>query len=131
MADIHILRRESSGSYRLVCHFPVVDSNNGVPVAAGGPITWREAIVNYLSGSPASILPGGDGTKGTISAAETDEIASGAVVERAYLFPLDSGGTTDAQRVAALQAFYAAKKAEVAAELAAALGYFGAILNEE
>lgn len=128
--DIHILEKGSDGQQRLVFHFPVPLGNNQVPVGAGGTITWREALVAYLGGSPVSVLPSGDGNKGTILSAEATNISAGAVMERTYSFPLDSGGTSDGQRVVSARAFYKQKKAEVTAEIVESLGYYGATLKE-
>lgn len=130
MSHVHVLNKGSDGEHRLVCHFAVPAGNNSVPVAAGGTVTWQEALKASLGGSPASVLPDGDGTKGTISAGELANVASGAVLERQYSFPVDSGGTTDALREASILAFYAKKKTQVTAEIAAQLGYFGGILDE-
>ncbi len=130
MADIHILQKGADGQHRLVFHFPVAVGDNDVPAGAGGTITWREAVVAALGGSPTSLLPAGDGSKGTVSAAEAAQIASGEVVERSYSYPVDSGGTTDAERAASIRAFYTQKKAQATVEIAAKLGYFGATLSE-
>lgn len=130
MADIHILQKGADGRYSLVFHFSVAAGDNDVPGSAGGMVTWREALVVSLGGSPTSTLPSGDGTKGTISSAEAADLAAGTVLERSYSFPLDSGGSTNAQRAASVRAFYVQKKAEVTAEIQASLGYCGAILDE-
>lgn len=127
---IHVLQKGSNGEHRLIFHFAVAAGNNSVPAGAGGPASWQEAVAASLGGSPTSALPDGDGEKGTISAAEAASIASGAVLERSYSFPVDSGGTTDAKRAVTLRAFYEQKKNQVATEIAAKLGYFGGILDE-
>lgn len=130
MSDIHVLQKNDNSEHLLVFHFAVAGGNNDVPVAAGGTVGWQEAVATSLGGSPTSVLLAGDGTKGTVSVAEAASIASGAVLERSYSFPVDSGGTTDAQRAASIRAFYAQMKAQVTAKVAAKLGYFGAILSE-
>lgn len=135
MSDIHILDKRK-GEHRLVFHFAVAGGDNDVPAGAGGSVTWREAVAASQGGSPTSALPdggseaGGGGKKGTISSEELAQVASGAVLERSYRFPVDSGGTTDAERAASLRAFYAQKKTQATAEIAASLGYYGGILDE-
>lgn len=135
MSDIHVLEKRG-GEHRLVFHFAVAAGDNDVPAGAGGLVTWQEAVAASLGGSPASVLPdggaeaGGGGKKGAISSEELAQVASGAVMERSYSFPVDSGGTTDAERATSLRAFYAQKKAEVTAEIAKSLGYYGGILDE-
>lgn len=130
MGAIHTLGKGSDGNHRLVFHFAVPSGNNDVPVAAGGPVTWQEAVVASLGGSPTSVLPDGDGTKGTISSEELAQIVSGEVLERQYTYVVDSGGTTDSERAVSIRAFYAAKKTQVTAEVVVQLSYFGAVLTE-
>ena len=130
MADIHILGKGNDGNHRIVFHFSVAAGSNDVPAAAGGTVTWREAVAGSLGGSPVSVLPDGDGTKGTISDAELAQIASGEVIERQHLYAVDSGGTADVQRAASIRAVYAKMKTQVTAEIVAQLGYFGGILTE-
>ena len=130
MSDIHVLDKRD-GQHRLIFHFPVAAGENNVPAAAGGPVTWREAIVASQGGSPVSILPKGDGTKGTISAAELAQIVAGKVLERTHSFVVDSGGVTDAERAKTVREVYAREKTRATDELAAELAYYGAILNEE
>ncbi|KKL11457.1 hypothetical protein LCGC14_2545610, partial [marine sediment metagenome] len=55
---------------------------------------------------------------------------SGSVMERLYKYPLDSGGSTNAQRAASVRVFYVQKKVEVTSEIQTSLGYYGAILDE-
>ena len=118
MADITVLERDTHNRWRVVMHFPVPPGSN----AAGVP--WRAALV--LSGIGGStILPNGDGTGGTISAADKALIESGALLEHVESVLLESGGNTQQQVEAAAAGFYNALKTDLTAQLAARLMQYG------
>ena len=73
MANIHILSTDGT-EFTAVFHILIPASNN----AAGVP--WRTVVLR-TGGGGQTVLPDGDGTLGTISAAEKAQIVSGAVVE--------------------------------------------------
>ena len=65
MANIHVLESPAPGRFRVAYHVAIPASNNPAGVA------WRTAIVNSRDATrPVTVLPDGDGTNGTISAAE-------------------------------------------------------------
>ena len=102
MANIHVLESPAPGRYRVVYHVAIPASNNPAGVA------WRTAVVNSRDATrPVSVLPDGDGTDGTISAAEKAQIVSGAV----YEVVRDEKGQTGA----GINALHAARSAEVLA----------------
>lgn len=73
MANLHILTQRN-GTYRIACHVPIPNANNPRGV------NYRTALTQLgLFGT--TVLPDGDGTLGTISAAEKAQIISRAVVE--------------------------------------------------
>ena len=99
MADMHVMATEG-GRYSVVCHFAIPDTNN----TAG--VNWR--VVALRHGGGVTELPDGDGTLGTISAAEKAQITSGAVIEVRRLFK--SFGA--AAQGATLDKLYASAKAD-------------------
>ena len=113
MADITVLERDTHNRWRVVMHFPVPPGSN----AAGVP--WRAALV--LSGIGGStILPNGDGTGGTISAADKALIESGALLEHVESLRLGGG---DPQ--ASARQLYNSRKADKTAQLQARLNQYG------
>ena len=115
MANVHVLESPAPGRFRVAYHVAVPATNN----AAGVP--WRTAIVNSrpagANAPPISVLPDGDGTDGTISAAEKAQLTSGAV----YEFVREEKGQTGAT----INAMHAQRSAEVLAALQARLAQFG------
>ena len=99
-------------------HFDVPDVNNAVGV------NFRTVLVNSGLAS-ISVLPAGDGTEGTISAAEVTLLSTGAVFEHVTLLNLSGPGATAASRVALLQERYTAINAEIIARVQAQLNFFG------
>ena len=73
MANLHILTRDGD-EFNVVAHVPVPNTNN----SAG--VNWRTALLRSGLGGTTR-LPDGDGTGGTISAAEKASITTGAVYE--------------------------------------------------
>ena len=74
MANVHILDYQDGGRLRMVFHFAVPNTSNPRGV------NYR-TILAQLGLYGTTILPDGDGTNGTISAAEKASIDSRAVVE--------------------------------------------------
>lgn len=117
MSDIHVLKGSTQGEYRIIFHFPVASTNN----SAG--INYREALKN--SGLARSEMVIGDGTNGTISAAERADVIAGILYEHAIDFPAESGGTLGAQVLATVRAKYASENTRVTADIGKVLKYFG------
>jgi hypothetical protein len=111
MADVHVMET-SGGRTRLVLHVSIPAANNAAGVA------YRTAVVNSKLGGTTS-LPDGDGTAGTISAAEKASIASGALYE----------ATVSIKRadltVQGLNALFAKQAPEIRGELQGRLASFG------
>lgn len=118
MTDVHVLRRTTPGRYQLVMHFPVPAGNN----AAG--VLWSAVLVNSGLGGK-TVLPDGDGTGGSISAAEKATIANGTIYEVVEEVDLLSAGASSAQITAYADALYTRRLTEVQAELQAILSQFG------
>ena len=112
MANIHVLESPAPGRFRVAYHVAIPATNNAAGVA------WRTAIVNSRDATrPVSVLPDGDGTNGTISAAEKAQLTSGAV----YEVVREEKGQTGA----GINAMFAQRSAEVLAALQARLAQFG------
>ena len=122
MANWHALTgKDDANSFTIVYHLAVPNSNNAVA------INYRTALVNSGLGG-RTILPDGDGTGGTISAAEKTSIQSGALYE--YVEPF---ATNPGQNLATLQAAVDARWTALSnaggaflTALANRLKYFGA-----
>ena len=106
--DVHILE-----NMRLIVHVPIPATNN----SAGVP--WRTALTRSGMGG-TTVLIDGDGTHGTISAAEKALVASGAVWEVEARSKWRGG-----QGAAAIDALVAGVIAEKQAAVQAALANFG------
>lgn len=118
MANIHLLTTDARVT-RAVAHVPVPNTNN----AAG--MNHRAAIVASGIGGRTE-LSDGDGTNGTISAAEKASILAGAVVEvsvRILRSELPAGA---AARNAFLDALFTAEVTARQAEWQERLRYYGA-----
>ena len=115
MANVHVLQTPGPGRFRVVYHVAIPATNN----SAGVP--WRTAVANSrptgATAPPISVLPDGDGTAGTISAAEKAQIVSGAVHE----IVRDEKGQT----AATISATYARRASETLADLQAELAQYG------
>ena len=120
MSDIHIQKATPDGiNYVVVFHVPVPNTNNNVGV------NHRTALLNSGLGG-TTILKDGDGTNGTISAAEKTSITNGSVYEIVVgNYPAKSGGTSNAQLRATVRALYASENNRFQAELLNILSYFG------
>ena len=127
MADIYVLTGNNSNTWTLVMHFAVPNVNNAVG------INFRTALVNSGIGlntetGRRTILPTGDDTGGTISAAEEALLDSGARFEHVSSYPIESGGSSNAELQASIREQYAAENAAVQASVASQLRYFGYVL---
>lgn len=112
MANSHILEQLAPGRFRVVYHVAIPVTNNAAGVA------WRTVIVNSRDANlPISVLPDGDGTGGTISAAEKAQLTSGAVYE---VVREEKG-----QTLAAFAAMFAQRSAEILAALQARYQQYG------
>jgi len=94
-----------------VLHVAIPAGNN----PAGVP--WRTAVAAHVDALKPSVLPDGDGTAGTISAAEKAQIISGAVLE---VVREEKGQTT-----ASAANIYALRSAAILAELQVRYGQYG------
>jgi hypothetical protein len=116
MASVHVLTKTGEG-YRLAFHYTVPGGNNG----AG--FSWATAVINSgLGGTTA--LKDGDGTAGTISAAEKLAIQNGTVIEEIVTWPPPADGT-GAMLLTRLDEHYAARRIEMLAQLQVKLEQFG------
>jgi hypothetical protein len=85
MASYHVLTGQDDGNaFRVVFHLPIPVANNRAGVA------YRTALVNSGLGGTTT-LPDGDGTGGTISAAEKTQVQAGQILEHAENFPTNPG----------------------------------------
>jgi len=94
MADIHIGTIDGS-EVSVVLHFAIPATNNA------SAVPWR-TIAARVFGTTA--LLAGDGTAGTISAAEAASIVAGSLVEVATTFKIGLNNPTGAQLDAAFTA---------------------------
>ena len=106
--DVHVLE-----NLRLIVHVPIPATNN----PAGVP--WRTALTRSGMGGK-TVLVDGDGTQGTISAAEKALIVSGALWEVEAHSKWRGGSTGPA-----IDAFVAGVIAEKTVAAQAALANFG------
>ena len=123
MADMYVLTGNNANEWTIVMHFPVPNVNNAVG------INFRTALVNSGIGlgedGRRTILPTGDDTGGTISAAEEALLDSGERFEHVGSFRAESGGTSNAAIRSAIREFYAAKNTSVQQDIGSRLRYFG------
>lgn len=121
MANWHALTGTGDGnSYSVAYHIPIPATGNN---RAG--LQWRTVLINSGLGG-TTILKDGDGTGGTISAAEKSSIQSGAIYEYVEAFPTNPGQTAG-QLQAAVDARFTALSSSVLADIQGRLTYFGAI----
>jgi hypothetical protein len=120
VANVHILERRGT-RHRLALHIAVPN------VANLSGTNYRQALVRAGLATPASVLLAGDGTGGTIEAAESSALASGGLVEELAELDVTQGGRLSgaAEIAAYLDAFYQARATEVLDRLQAALAQFG------
>lgn len=122
MANLHILTSDArTAEVAAVAHVAVPVGNN----AAG--IAWRTAVVRSGLGG-RTVLPDGDGTGGTISAAEkTGIVTDGSLYEEPVtLRPASVPSGNQAALNAYMDAVYSEVSSRVLARLAVQLNYYGA-----
>ena len=117
MADMHILTGDGA-TWNIVGHFAVPDQTNEAN------INYRTAIVNSGLGG-ATVLSDGDGSGGSISAAEKAQIEAGELYERAFSVRLEANGSATQAAIALLKARYTEIKTRIINEVKARLRYFG------
>ena len=120
MANIHVLDRGVDGKFHVAYHFNTPAGNNSATVS------WATALINSGIGGK-TVLPDGDGTKGTISSTEKASIVSGTVLEVVVSVDVTDGGanTTVSQMTTYLNANYAVVQTAVQADLQRRLAWFG------
>jgi len=121
MADMHVIDGAGKGAWRVVMHFDTPDIDNAVAV------NYRTAIKNsgLVDSTSPSVLPDGDGTGGSISAAEKTDLVNGVKFEHVANLTLDGSGTTDSTRVAVLRAAYARLESDTVEKVKERLKFFG------
>lgn len=87
MANVHVMTIDGN-EVAVVMHFAIPATNN---LSA---VPWQ-TIAGRFYGKTS--LPDGDGTAGTISAAEKTSITAGALVEQTQTFKLGTNAPTGAQ----------------------------------
>lgn len=116
MANSHILEQTAPGRFRVVYHVAIPATTNAAAVP------WRtimaaQVAASVLAGNTVSVLPDGDGTNGTIAAAEKALISSGAVYEAVR--------EEKGQSLAAFAGMFAQRSAEILVGLQARFQQFG------
>lgn len=117
MAKVHVLERTQQG-YRCVFHIPVPATNN--PVG----LPWRTALLRSR-GAQTTALPDGDGTGGTISAAEKAQLLAWEILE--VIEFVRAEGVPGGQVNAFLDAEFARVQAQQQAKISDELGQFGRV----
>lgn len=112
MSNLHILETPPN-RMRFVIHVAVASANN----SAG--INWRTVLVRSGIGGK-TILPDGDGTGGTISAAEKAEVLAGSIYEA--VLDEKTWPTSNAE----LDALFNTRRVQILADLQNRLKYYGA-----
>ena len=116
MSNIHALTMDNKGQLTVVLHLPIPVENN----AAGFPL--RTALINSGIGGK-TVLTAGDGTIGTISAAELTSIQAGAIYEVTVNPQLDSAN--NAGRISYIDNLFTKCSADELAKLRILLKFFG------
>jgi hypothetical protein len=122
---MHVLTGDGDRRWTIVMHIPVP----GPPAVNSVGVNWREAVLNSGLGGTTS-LPDGDGTVGTISAAEKALVNAGELYEYRATTEIDGQGTDNISRQALLRALYADTSAKVLADLQRRLKFYGYTLEE-
>jgi hypothetical protein len=118
MAAIHVLSgAETGGSFQVVFHFPVPDTNNSVGV------NYRAALVASGKGGSTRLTEGTG--PGEITTAEKAQIESGAVYEHSRTIQQSGGDLSTPNLLAEVRSFYSRDKGDLTARIAVALQYFG------
>lgn len=119
MANYHVLTGSGDGnSFTVVFHVAVPGVGNN---RAG--VQWRTALVNSKLGG-TTVLVDGDGSGGTVSAAEKAQIQAGAVFEVVEQVATNPGETA-LQLRDKIDARFTALVTEIQATLQGRLTYFG------
>jgi hypothetical protein len=122
MANMHVRGRTARG-YSVVCHVAIPAGNNAVG------LSWRTAYARSVGAPLVTVLPDGDGTLGTIGAAEktavTQTTPTLAEVLLEFQPPDDWAALTGAQQQARLDDWYAVALAEWQANTSTRLGNWG------
>lgn len=119
MANLHILER-TGDDFRVVVHVSVPGGNNSAGLA------WVTAVLRSGRGG-TTILPSGDGTGGTIAAAELTSIQAGSLVEVVTTLRILSAGQSGAQINAYLDGEFTRITTETQGALQAALAQYGRV----
>ncbi len=106
-----------ANAFKIAYLIPIANTNNR------SGVNYRTALLNSGIGGK-TVRPDGDGTAGTISAADKSAITSGAAYEYVEEFPTNPALNVS-QLAAAVDARYTALTTSVPAELANILQYFG------
>jgi hypothetical protein len=121
VANLHVRHRDGD-LLEVVCHYPLPATTNSAGLA------WRVAYARDR-GALTTVLPDGDGTLGTIAAAERLAVtgAPPSVAEEVRLLAVsgDWEALTGAQQQAAIDAWYAAAQADFQERLGARLRWWG------
>lgn len=122
MADMHIIRGSQTAMVlTVVIHMDTPAGNN----AAG--ISWATAILRSGMSKGTSVLPSGDGTGGTIDAAELSAIGAGTRFEFMGTCPLPEvwDALTTPQKQTFVRNWRTTTIATKSAELSRDINYFG------
>jgi hypothetical protein len=123
VADYHVLTgTEDGNSFVVVHHIPIP---SGAANRAG--VAYRTALINSGYGGK-TVLPDGDGTGGTISAAEKTQVQAGALFEVVDNFPTNPAETAPQLQVR-LDARHNALVTEHQDRITKRLTYFGYVRN--
>ena len=123
MAHIHVLERyPATGAVRVALHIPIPDVQNPRGIA------YRTAIVRSGKGGTSVLavgaIPDTPGP-GEIAQSELTSIEAGALVECVETLRLETGGETNAELLATLDAHYTMRVAQVQQQLHAELKHYG------
>ena len=111
MSDTHVLTIDGN-EVQLLLHFAIPNTSNL------SSVPYRTILARVYG---TTILPDGDGTQGTISAAEKAQIAAGSVVEQIALMKLGNSNPTGQQ----LDDFHAAQRSAFLVEAQAKYARYG------
>jgi len=110
MANTHILEQIKPNVFRVALHIPIPSANNN------SGVNWQTALINSGTGG-TTVLKDGDGTAGTISAAEKAQIVAGSLYE--YV------AVEEGQAIATVPVLFTRRSAEVLGFLQIKLGWYG------
>lgn len=119
MSRLHILTGDANNTFIVICHAPTPIGNNAAGVA------WNTAVANALK--PVTRMSVGNGP-GQITTAESNQIATGDVLEVSFQF-IDDPSWSTPTRTAQLNLIATDAVARTQNELAAKLKWFGAVVS--